>query len=296
MIDIFISYTKEDVAKAELLAHALTERGWSVWWDRNISPGQIFEDVIEKAIETSKCVVVLLSTSSVKSDWVRSEAQEGADRKILVPVLIDDCRIPFTLRRIHAADFRDWVGDSDASQIVALSESISRLVEGSAAGVTENVVSIESRSLRIESSDTIPGDVDAVVVEQDTALVLDVNDEIKDSGESMESLTRKIADGGHAEQGSVVVLATVPRRILAIVHNFDNDPSWTEAAVIETVQRVLELSAERRFKSIAMPLLGTVHGDMPVARAREILDEAIAAMPGRTLRKICLLEPRPIGG
>lgn len=34
MSDIFISYASRDRPKAQVLAQALMQRGWSVWWDR----------------------------------------------------------------------------------------------------------------------------------------------------------------------------------------------------------------------------------------------------------------------
>ena len=58
MSDIFISYASEDREKARELAEALSRRGWSVWWDRKIPPGKSFDEVIEKALAESKCVIV----------------------------------------------------------------------------------------------------------------------------------------------------------------------------------------------------------------------------------------------
>ena len=46
MADIFISYASEDRLRAEPLAKALEEQGWSVWWDRTIPPGETFDQVI----------------------------------------------------------------------------------------------------------------------------------------------------------------------------------------------------------------------------------------------------------
>jgi hypothetical protein len=36
--DIFLSYARGDRQKAESLARALHDAGWSVWWDRSILP------------------------------------------------------------------------------------------------------------------------------------------------------------------------------------------------------------------------------------------------------------------
>ena len=47
MADIFISYAKADKDNARMLAEALEDRGWSVWWDSKIPTGREFDDVIE---------------------------------------------------------------------------------------------------------------------------------------------------------------------------------------------------------------------------------------------------------
>lgn len=111
MSSIFLSYASGDRARTRLLVEALESRGWTVWWDRTIRPGKAFDQVIEDALAESSCVVVLWSEASVVSDWVKNEAAEAARRRILVPVLIDDVKIPFEFRRIHAARLVGWSGD-----------------------------------------------------------------------------------------------------------------------------------------------------------------------------------------
>lgn len=111
MSDIFISYARPDRERARLLAQALEQRGWSVWWDHDIPPGRKFDDVIEEALAAARCVVVLWSRASTASDWVRNEAGEAMQRQVLIPALIDaDVKIPLGFRRLQAADLSGWQG------------------------------------------------------------------------------------------------------------------------------------------------------------------------------------------
>ncbi len=110
MSDIMLSYAREDRPVAERLARALESRGWSVWWDRRIPAGKTFDETLEAAIAAARCIVVLWSGKSVASRWVRSEAEEGAARNILIPVLIEAVQVPLAFRRIQAADLVGWRG------------------------------------------------------------------------------------------------------------------------------------------------------------------------------------------
>src|SRR5438309_8056582 len=89
MNEIFISYATEDRERAQLLAAVLSERGWDIWWDREIPLGKSFDEVIEKALAQARCVIVLWSAVSVTSEWVRNEASEGKRRGILLPVFME---------------------------------------------------------------------------------------------------------------------------------------------------------------------------------------------------------------
>lgn len=110
MSDIFLSYKSEDRSGAKIFAEALEKHEYSVWWDRIIPPGKTFDQVIEEALDSAKCIIVLWSRESVSSDWVKNEAREGARRHILIPVWIDDVKIPFEFRHIQAANLIDWQG------------------------------------------------------------------------------------------------------------------------------------------------------------------------------------------
>ena len=122
--DVFISYAKGNRSRAAELASILETKGWSVWWDRDITPGRTFDDVIEEALAGARSVVVLWSAESVKSRWVRAEASAAAERDVLVPVLIEPATIPLEFRRVEAADLTNWRGDRDDPELQQLIETL----------------------------------------------------------------------------------------------------------------------------------------------------------------------------
>ena len=124
MSDVFISYARNDRDKAKALAEVLADQGWSVWWDRTIPPGKPFDEVIEHALDTAKCVIVLWSKSSIASSWVKNESAEAMRRNILVPVLIEDVRIPLEFRRLQAADLRGWQPGETHPELEQLFDSV----------------------------------------------------------------------------------------------------------------------------------------------------------------------------
>ena len=132
MSDIFFSYAREDEGRVKPIVEQFKRLGWGVFWDRNIPPGEIWDDYIEKHLVESRCVVVAWSENSVKSEWVKAEASEGRDRKILVPLRLDNVRPPLAFRAMQSADLIGWEsGDAAHSQLMACVDAISRLLGSS---------------------------------------------------------------------------------------------------------------------------------------------------------------------
>lgn len=128
MADIFISYAREDSDIAARLAGVFQDRGYSVWWDRNMPVGRSFSDVIDSELDSAACVVVLWSPTSVRSDWVLAEAAEGAARKILIPIQIGSSRLPLEFRRLHAASLDGWSGGTDHHGIKGCIDAVANVV------------------------------------------------------------------------------------------------------------------------------------------------------------------------
>ena len=111
MADVFVSYARADKARVAPLVAAIEAKGWSVWWDPEITPGQEFDDQIDAEINAAKAVLVVWTPISVVSRWVRGEAREAAERGILVPVRFEQARLPMDVRAIHTTDLDDWRED-----------------------------------------------------------------------------------------------------------------------------------------------------------------------------------------
>jgi formylglycine-generating enzyme required for sulfatase activity len=129
MSDIFLSYANDDLARIRPLVHFLEQQGWSVWWDRTIPLGKTYDLVIEEALDTARCVVVVWSQTSVVSHWVRTEAEEGRQRGILVPVMIDsDVRLPLAFRLLQTARLLDWSDTASHPEFDGLVQAITALL------------------------------------------------------------------------------------------------------------------------------------------------------------------------
>ena len=144
MADIFISYAKKDREKVEPIALALMEQGWSVFWDRAIPGGKTWDEVIEEELDAAKSVIVVWSKISIKSRWVRAEAEEGLHRNILVPVSIEDVKIPLLFRPIQSVRLIKWQQDSNHPQFVKLISDLSPILGPSPKKIKE------SKQLRAE--------------------------------------------------------------------------------------------------------------------------------------------------
>jgi hypothetical protein len=110
MADIFLSYKKTDRERVAPIVALLEANGWSVWWDTRIDTGEQWDEVIEREINAANCVVAAWSFESVASRWVRTEASEGLERGILVPVFIDPTKPPLEFKLVQSVYLVGWRG------------------------------------------------------------------------------------------------------------------------------------------------------------------------------------------
>ena len=124
MADIFISYKREERQKARVIAEAIAAEGYSVWWDVDLLSGESFGAELEAIIRKAKASIVLWSSLSIHSHWVREEAELARTLGTLVPVLLDDADPPFGFRGINAENLRSWTGSLKAPELDRLLRAI----------------------------------------------------------------------------------------------------------------------------------------------------------------------------
>lgn len=127
MASVFLSYDREDVARARPIASALEKAGHSVWWDSHIKGGAEFGKAIEQALAEAEAVVVLWSRQSVDSPWVRDEAAAGRDRGRLVPVRLDSTEPPLGFRQYQSIDISGWKGRGNPPRLADILKAIDGL-------------------------------------------------------------------------------------------------------------------------------------------------------------------------
>lgn len=125
MSDLFISYAREEISRAQQLAHALEEAGYSVWWDQKIAVGESWANQIERELDNARCVIVLWSAISVANNWVVDEAAYARESNKLIPIVIENIDLPFGFRSIQSVVLIDWNGETSHPEFQRLVAAIS---------------------------------------------------------------------------------------------------------------------------------------------------------------------------
>ena len=132
MVDVFISYAREDRDRAMGLVDALERAGRSVWWDVSIPAGSNWHKEITRRLAQAKCVIVLWSATSIDKEFVTDEAEQGKRQEKLIPVLIDPVDPPLGFGRRQCANLVGWQGESDFPEYQILLRAITEKVDGQA--------------------------------------------------------------------------------------------------------------------------------------------------------------------
>lgn len=113
MSDVFLSYAHGDQETAERIENALSAAGISVFWDRDVRPGESWEDTLVHAIASCRVFVAVFSERANVSPYVAREVELAVNRGLtIIPYRIGGVRP--TARLEYFISRYLWIdGDSD---------------------------------------------------------------------------------------------------------------------------------------------------------------------------------------
>lgn len=163
---IFVSHSHKDDIFVDELQERLQALGYETWIDHvHIPGGKHWDDVVEQMLTECDTMIVVLSQASVESLEVKTEWSEFKDQgKSIIPVIVEDCKIPLRLRLLQNIDFSPTgTGDYESK----LRRLINSLPEPT--GVPKNT---QERAMHTEAikSDRL-GDVEMAMVKQEVRLL-----------------------------------------------------------------------------------------------------------------------------
>jgi hypothetical protein len=106
----FVSYSRSDLEIVRAMVHDLRSEGASIKWDQDFHAGDDFEREIRKAIAAAHAVIVLWSSSSAASPYVRGEAGLALKQSKLITMHVEDfdvCEVPFAFSTLNAIPVAD---------------------------------------------------------------------------------------------------------------------------------------------------------------------------------------------
>ncbi len=126
MSHIFISYAHKDRAFVEVLYKPLARVYQNVWFDRELTGGDVWWERIVKQIQDSDIFLIVLSDLWMRSDWSKREYDEAVSLgKKLLPIRIEDTKLPQFLEKLQYVDVLN--GELNANNLPELYAAINRI-------------------------------------------------------------------------------------------------------------------------------------------------------------------------
>lgn len=106
---VFLSYSRQDRARATALENALKARRLAVWRDvRNIDAGARWSEAIETGIRSSRGAVVLVTPTSTNSEWVTYEYAFATGAGVpVIAVVTRGTRVPSPIQQFQVVNYTD---------------------------------------------------------------------------------------------------------------------------------------------------------------------------------------------
>jgi hypothetical protein len=134
-----------------------------------------------------------------------------------------------------------------------------------------------------------PFELDAEVFEEDTYLVLSAETAVREPVEHPLKVWTAVHQAEPRTPGSVLVTTGTPLRFLAVVHDLERTPTWTEDWISEALDHVFAEAEQRQIHGLALPPLGTLHGSLRPQRFTGLLRKALDRVELYHLERLWIL-------
>jgi hypothetical protein len=124
-------------------------------------------------------------------------------------------------------------------------------------------------SPHIVASDQMPFEIQTMVFEEDTYLVLSAGNPIREIRAPLEELQHEVVAQQALKLGELAIRGS---RVFAIVHDFDLQPSFSEGAVQSVLDELCQHVENLDISALGMQALGSHHGDLPRAEAIALIE------------------------
>jgi hypothetical protein len=139
--------------------------------------------------------------------------------------------------------------------------------------------------------ETPPFRVDAIAYEEDTFLVLSADPTVRDPKVPFVRIMTRLIETQPETPGRVLVRGKTPLMLLAVIHDLNQEPSWKEEWIETALKGIFQESERRRLGSIALPLMGTVHGTLDTGIAVDLIVRVLGQCALKHLCRLWLIVP-----
>ena len=152
---------------------------------------------------------------------------------------------------------------------------------------------IKGMTIGVAAKESPPFPVEVMVFEEDTSLVLTVDDPAKEYEPQHPIRTMTDIMNMTTHQPGTVV--TNGNSWYAVVIDLNSEPICRKQWCEEALERVLLLAGKTGVQSLALPVLGSVHGNLPVEELLPVLLEKLAVGNIGILKHLWLVAPQKEG-
>ncbi len=129
---VFISHSSIDKKFVRTLKDDLTENSIETWFDEDqLDLGDSLSDKLELALEDSSHFLIILSPSSVNSEWVKFELEKALKQnnmqvlQKIIPVKYSPCEVPKELNTLLYADLSNEVRQTKGEKVEFVTDGYS---------------------------------------------------------------------------------------------------------------------------------------------------------------------------